>query len=233
VQSAAVAVLSGMLIVAVSAAVLGRKTGPGDLWQRTKGRVPALLGLVILTGLILLVGVLALAAPGTLVLVLVRSTAGAVTGGILLGLGLLVGVVGATALYVAWWSCAAPALLLENQGIVASLRRSMRLVRRSFWRVLGIQLLTLLLAGIASELIAAPFGIVSAGVPLVLDVDPYSSFGVVLVTTTIASLGTVVSGAIISPFQAAVTALLYIDLRMRREGLDLELARAAAVDSPR
>ena len=30
------------------------------------------------------------------------------------------------------------------------------------------------------------------------------------------------------PFLASVTALLYVDLRMRREGLDVELHRAAA-----
>ena len=33
------------------------------------------------------------------------------------------------------------------------------------------------------------------------------------------------------PFTAAVTALLYIDLRMRREGLDVELIRASDAGS--
>ena len=33
-------------------------------------------------------------------------------------------------------------------------------------------------------------------------------------------------------YQAAVIALLYIDVRMRREALDVELARAATADSP-
>ena len=34
------------------------------------------------------------------------------------------------------------------------------------------------------------------------------------------------------PFSAGVTSLLYIDRRMRREGLDLELTRAAGATRP-
>ena len=47
------------------------------------------------------------------------------------------------------------------------------------------------------------------------------------------TLGAIVGGTLTAPFTAAVTALLYIDRRMRIEGLDLELARAAtAPQSP-
>jgi hypothetical protein len=37
----------------------------------------------------------------------------------------------------------------------------------------------------------------------------------------------VVASAVTWPFTAVATALLYVDRRMRREALDLELARAA------
>ena len=43
----------------------------------------------------------------------------------------------------------------------------------------------------------------------------------------IMSLGNVLTYTITTAFTAAVTALLYIDLRMRREGLDVELTAAA------
>ena len=43
------------------------------------------------------------------------------------------------------------------------------------------------------------------------------------------AFGTIVAAAITWPFTAVATALLYVDRRMRREGLDLELARAAGV----
>lgn len=44
-------------------------------------------------------------------------------------------------------------------------------------------------------------------------------------------LGGLGSGIVTQPFLAAVTALLYTDSRIRREGFDLALARAAAADA--
>jgi hypothetical protein len=40
-----------------------------------------------------------------------------------------------------------------------------------------------------------------------------------------------VAGIITLPFSAAVTGLLYIDLRMRREALDIELVSAGVTPS--
>ena len=54
------------------------------------------------------------------------------------------------------------------------------------------------------------------------DVNVYASLPL-LVT----ALGTVVASAVTWPFTAVATALVYVDRRMRREALDLELARAA------
>ena len=47
--------------------------------------------------------------------------------------------------------------------------------------------------------------------------------------TALTMLLTSVLSALVLPFTAAVTALTYIDLRMRGEGLDVELRRAAGV----
>ncbi len=47
----------------------------------------------------------------------------------------------------------------------------------------------------------------------------------------VSNLGVVLSAAVVSPFGASVVSLLYIDLRIRREGLDVALARAAAGSS--
>ncbi len=48
-------------------------------------------------------------------------------------------------------------------------------------------------------------------------------------------LGLLVTGCVSEPFTAGVTALLYLDVRMRREGLDLrvrEAVRAGATPGP-
>jgi hypothetical protein len=46
------------------------------------------------------------------------------------------------------------------------------------------------------------------------------------------SAGQIVSGTIAIPFVALVTVIVYLDQRMRREGMDIELARAAGVTPP-
>jgi hypothetical protein len=47
------------------------------------------------------------------------------------------------------------------------------------------------------------------------------------VALVITNVGSVLASTVTAPFTAALTALLYIDLRIRREGLDVALARAA------
>jgi len=129
------------------------------------------------------------------------------------------------ALFYALWALSPPALLLENLSVFGALRRSWRLVRRSFWRVLGIMFLTALLVGILSGVISFPFAVISSLLGLLQD-RPYESFPLTLVQLLVSQIGSVISGAILYPLTAAVTALLYIDLRMRTEGLDVELMRA-------
>jgi hypothetical protein len=226
IQALAVTVVTGLLIIAVSNAVLGRKTAPGALWQRTKSRVPALIGL----SLLLVAASMAIAAlllgPGNAVLVI---SGGDVTGVLLLLLGVLLSIVVYVALFYGLWSLAAPALLLEDLSITASLRRSARLVRRSFWRVLGIMLLTTVLVGFLSGVISVPFAILSSVIGFAQDPpNTYSSFPLTLVQLLVSQIGSVLAGAVLYPLTAAVTALLYIDLRMRTEGLDIELMRATS-----
>ena len=103
----------------------------------------------------------------------------------------------------------------------AALTRSGVLVRRSWWRVLGVLLLTALVAGAVGQVLQVPF-LLLTGDPLeVLTGSDTSSTGFVL-----ASLGTLVAAVVVGPFAAAVRGLLYVDRRMRAEGLDVALAAA-------
>lgn len=224
IQSLAVIVVSGLLIVAVSNAVIGRRTTPSQLWARTRGRV---LALIVLALLILFGSIAAsalLVAPGILVLLLTDQT---VLGAILVVLGVLLAIVTYVVVFYGFWSLAAPALLLENLSVISSLRRSARLVRRSFWRVVGIMLLTTMLVGVLASLISVPFSLLGALVTIGQD-TPYGSFWLTLLQLMITQVGSILSGAVLYPLSAAVTALLYIDLRMRQEGLDVELMRASS-----
>jgi hypothetical protein len=117
---------------------------------------------------------------------------------------------------------AAPALLLEQLGVFAALGRSYRLVRGSFWRVLGIGLLTALITSIIRQLFVLPFSLIGA---LLASTQDANGFVGSLVELLISDVGTILAGAVLYPFAAGVSALLYLDLRIRREGLDVELMR--------
>jgi hypothetical protein len=218
----AVVVLNALLIVPVSAAVLGRRVTAGEMWRRARPRLWAALGVALLTVLGAAVVAVAAVIPGVVVLVIgveglgvVLLVAG-VAGGIVLAL--LVGV---------RWSLAAPALILEEQKVTGALRRSWRLVNGTAWRVFGILLLSGIIVGIGRAIITVPTALLS-GLPAAGQASPYESLPVTFLQLLIAGVGTVAAGAIFYPFSAAVSALLYIDLRMRREGLDVRLAQSAA-----
>lgn len=119
-------------------------------------------------------------------------------------------------------SLAAPALILERGRVGESMKRSWRLVSGTWWRVFGILLLTAIAATIISMVIEIPFG-VGLGVTSSTADIANQSFGSQLLST----LGGIVAQTIVGPFTAAATALLYIDQRMRKEGMDIQLARSA------
>ena len=111
------------------------------------------------------------------------------------------------------FALAFPAALVERLGPVAALRRSQRLVRGRWWATFGALLLGILLATVLSSIAQA-----LVAIPLVIAVDESSVLALV-----ISSLAGAIGYVIATPFQAAIVALAYFDLRVRKEGLDLEL----------
>jgi uncharacterized membrane protein len=227
VSAAATIVATALLTTITSRAVLGKPVSTGEAWRESRPRLLKLCGLLILLGLIVF-GVLAAGAlPGFLVLISSRSdTAGAA----LMALGILGAVVVAIWLSIRY-CLAAPALMLERQGIRKSMNRSARLVRGSWWRVFGIQLLAGLIANIVSAIVTIPFAVIGAAASGDGMADFLATDGghVGWAFLIIRSIGSVIGTTLTLPISAGVTALLYIDQRIRREALDLELARAAGV----
>jgi len=216
----ATTILSGLLIQVVGQAVLGRRPGLGQTWRSTRGRLPSLLGLSFLSGLFALLSTAVLLAPGILLLVNQDTVAGVIL--LLLGLLGLIAVAVAVSTKI---SLAAPAIVLEGHGVLAGLRRSFTLTKGvAFWRVLGITLVAGLLAGVARWLLGLPFSLIGVGVAAMAGQDTERAQ---MVLTFVAHLSALLSGAITTPFLAAVTGLLYIDRRMRLEALDVVLLRDA------
>jgi hypothetical protein len=128
------------------------------------------------------------------------------------------------------FSLASPALMLEKQGIKKAMGRSVKLVRGSWWRVFGIQLLAAIIASIVSAIVVIPFSLIAAafsgdGVSGLLN----GTGGLGWTYLVVSGIGSVIGSTITFPITAGVTVLLYIDQRIRREALDLELARAAGI----
>ena len=219
---AAVLLLTGILTVAVSRAVLGDHISAGAAWERARPRLPALLGVTLLVFVIEL-AVFALAlGPGVLLAAFSAPTAATVLaflvgGPLALGLGAY--------LYVAF-ALAPVAVVLERAAPRASLRRSRELVKGAWLRTFGILLLVNVLAQLLANILTVPFVVLSmAAAWLVGDGDSLNMYA--LLPLVISGLGTIVASAITWPFTAVSTTLLYVDRRIRREALDIELARAA------
>ncbi|TXS36168.1 glycerophosphoryl diester phosphodiesterase membrane domain-containing protein [Streptomyces sp. OR43] len=213
---------TAVLTVVISRSVLGRPVTLSDAWTEARPRLLPLLGLTFLLALMAAVIMTAGILPGFLI----GDTAG-------VGLA-FIGLLAAGAVFL-WlmvrFCLASPALMLERQSITASLRRSAKLVRGAWWRTFGILALTWLLTLIVTLVIGIPFGLIAmtvndGGVSSFLT-DEATSFGWPFLI--VSAIGDVVIATITYPLSAGVMALLYVDQRIRREALDLDLARAAGL----
>ena len=214
-------VLTGMLTAVIGRGVLGRKISIGEAWQ--VGRIGPVLGAAVL----LIVIPIGVAAPLAVIVVLLAvAHLGPVAA--------LVGVLGGIALVVfeillaVRLSLTVPAVVLEKLGPWTAVKRSWRLTNGSFWRLFGILLLTGLIVFIAALVVQIPFTLIANAAGGGGSGTFGTTAGSAGVTAVIISaIGGIVSATITRPISAGVTVLLYVDLRMRREGLDLVLRNAA------
>jgi hypothetical protein len=222
-QSIGLLFVSGMIAHVSSAAAVGRKLTMAEAWAATQGKRWRLLGMAFLLGLgvVVVVGV----AVGLVVLVAVGFKAPlgeVVLFSIMVAAMLLVG-------YLWFWvrlrALAVPTLMLEPVGVFGALGRAVRLTRHQFWRILGLLLLVTLVVGVAGGILRLPFS-VAGQVFLTGSADAGHGLLIYLLLTAV---GTIISSAVLQPFTAAVSALLYIDQRIRKEAYDVELLGRAGV----
>ncbi len=160
-------------------------------------RLPAMLGLTIVSSIGMLVGFVLCIIPGVWV-------------------------------YVAW-ALSPAALITEDKGPFSALRRSMSLVKDSWWRTFGLLVVVNLLVGVIVSVVTFPiqiagtFGAAAAA-------DPSALF-----SGTFLAVNTFVSGlvnAFTLPFLAGVVVAIYFDQRVRKEGFDLDRLIADLGDEP-
>jgi hypothetical protein len=209
------AILAGLLAPIIARAVSGQQISAADAWRATRPRLPSLL---LATLLVLLAGLGPLLIVGLIVGVAFVAGAPAAVYAVLALLGLVALVL--TIWFSTMLSLVTPVVVLENESPGRALARSWRLVTRSFWRVFGITLLAGLIVAIAGGILQLPFTFLGA----------VSGSGIV--ATVILVIGTIAAGTVTRPITAGVTVLLYVDMRMRKEGLDLALRTASGTGQP-
>lgn len=198
VGSIVAAVLTGMVVVVVTEDVVGRTAGLELVWSKVRSRLGRLIVLSLLIGVLEGLGLMLCLAPGIW----------------------LWGI----------WAVAVPALIIENQGLAGALRRSRALVRSTFWRVWGIRALGFLIVAVAGAVISAAVGLLAAAITgdqpagLLGAGDGSLSWAYLLIS----ALGTALVATFTAPFLAGLDSLLYVDLRMRKEQLAVDLQQAAA-----
>lgn len=200
--------ITGILTISVSRSTMGKKLSLAQTWAMLRGRKSALVGSSLLTSLIIIAPLAALFA----LLPLLDSA-----GIILTALPLLFFAVAATIFFTTRLLFVPQVVVLERQSVRMAFKRGWLLTRGSFWRILGIYLLATLIASVVSSIISTPLSFVAIALGTISN----------LLGASIFATSTIVTLLITIPYSAAIAAIIYIDIRMRREGLDIELARAA------
>jgi hypothetical protein len=139
---------------------------------------------------------------------------GILTGLLVLGV-FIVAIIVTIGLFSRWIVSELPLAVETGYNAGRSMDRSWMLTKSSIGRIQGIILIAFL--------VTIPVQSITSVVPqfALITLDPGSSiYWVVYVISLVFSLG---GGALIMPFWQAIKAVIYFDLRNRREGLDLQL----------
>ncbi len=199
--------VAGAVAKVVGASFLGERPEVGPVLRAVGRRWWSLVASFVLVHLLYLLPFLV--ALGVLVGGAVAESGALIVLGVAL---LLAGGLAGLAL-MALFMAVAPAVVVESLGPLAAMGRSFRLLRPRLFPVLGVAVVSGLLAGILANVLSAPFTWPGFAVG--------SEAAWVLV-----ALGSVVSGLVTTPFVAIVATLVYFDARIRHEALDLQVVAA-------
>lgn len=213
-------IVQGVVVSEVAHAVVAEKPTLKAVWARVRPVVWRLVGysaLVVLAGVVV-VGVLA----GVVALLVVSAV----------WVGILVGVLFVLALIplYLWLSTklflVPSVIILERVGIGAGIARSWRLTRGRFWSTLGVIVIISLGFGALAQIVTIPFSLVGGLLPVIIAPTGADATGAIVGSVAVqivGQLGVVLVQCIALVVQSTSAALVYVDARMRVEGLDHDL----------
>ncbi|HYL92543.1 MAG TPA: hypothetical protein VEW69_05235 [Alphaproteobacteria bacterium] len=229
-------IAEGATIHAVSRVHLGAPTGIAEAYRAIMPLMPRIIGIVTLVGLMLLLVYIA-----TYIVVLIptillvvgaaaaggRSPAAGIVLGVVVGLLVLAGIVGA--IFVGVWiycrySLAVPTCVLEKLPATQCLRRSSYLSKKSILRIALVFLLMWIIKFAAAAVLSIPT-FIGMGMNHGVQTLPFRIWGYT---------AGFVAGTVAGPIASIAVALLYYDQRVRKEAFDLQLMmEAIGVTGPR
>ena len=196
----------GSLVDAAAARYLGRETTVGASFRAGLRVAPKIIG----TGLLLFFSLLI----GWLVLIFVMIIA---NNALVVVLGILGGLI-VTVFVFASWLVAPVVAALEPVGPIHAVRRSWWLSSGHRWRILGLQILLAVLQAVLSTLISFIF--------------VASFISDTIVRVVLQNIVNVIATVLWAPVEWGTFTILYFDLRVRKEALDLQIAAEALPRQP-
>jgi hypothetical protein len=197
---------SAALVDAMSEGYLGRRITLNQAFRDGLRAAPNVIG----AGFLVFFGIVVLWSAVIVIAVLANSALVALGAGLLL----LVGTV-----YIAASTLIAPVVAtVERVGPATALRRSWSLSSGNRWRIIGLQLLLLIINGVISAVLSA--------------VLVAAFFSDVTTRTIVQQIANVIATVAWAPVQWGTFAILYYDLRVRHEAFDLQLAAEALPRQP-
>jgi hypothetical protein len=224
VMLAGMAIANAATVKAVAAVHLGREISIVGAYRALGGRVLRVLGVFVLVALIsgaaaaVIIFVAALIGTVAVVGGAKAGTAGTIVGAIVGIAAAVVGGIVAIAIYVRY-SLSVQACVVEDLGVIASLKRSAVLSKGSRSRILAVYFVFFVLTYIVS----IGLGALAGGTGAMLH-NPVAMLILIYVATFIA-------GALTGPLATIGISLLYYDERIRKEAFDLQLMMSS-LDAP-
>lgn len=197
--------IQGGVILTSARVIEGEQVSTGEAFRLGKTRYGPLLGITALSILFTIISIPLLVLAGLLVLAVLTVPLG------LLALSVYFGFAGHAV------------VLEELPAGLQPFKRSYRLVKGRFWRTLGLGVVFILLTMVLMWLVGALVGTLVG-----LGAVAGNSLAFGLVISLLSSLGS----AVTTPFALVGMTIAFYDLRIRKEGLDLEMMAKAQVQTP-
>ncbi|MDN5837793.1 MAG: glycerophosphoryl diester phosphodiesterase membrane domain-containing protein [Yaniella sp.] len=222
----------GIYSTMVGRGAVGMKTSLGQGFRLLRGQWGRLIGLTLLIFAGIVIATVITALFVGLFVYLFFSDIEPTNGGAIIGMlfmifALLLLPLIPVLYFMTRWCLVAAAMIVEDIGPFAAMRRSWSLTRGNFWRTFGIGVLFTIIVSIVQGVILTPLMMFSSFAILGAGTEAEFNLATVIVNTIISAISTLITFVIYNML-AIVTNALYYDYRFRKEGLHLEFQQLAA-----